>query len=69
MVLLVVVYHPTSNGVNERIMQSNVDLKNTQNSLYLITSNFDPTSTGLSPVGMKCMTGLSQIVQVLTTVQ
>ena len=66
-VLMAVVYHPTSCGTNDnrlllQYLQSNIDsfLCQLPEGLVVITGDFNPTSTGLSVTGTKRLTALSQ---------
>ena len=73
LILLAVIYHPTSCGAAENQalynhIQSNVDtfLRNHLNGLVLITGDFNPLSTGLDEKMIKRLASLSQIINVKT---
>ena len=73
LILLAIIYHPTSCGAveNQAIynhIQSNVDtfLRNHPNGLVIITGDFNPLSTGLDEKMNKRLAGLSQIINVKT---
>ena len=72
-VLMAVVYQPTSCGTDDnrlllQHLQSNIDsfLCQHPEGLVVITGDFNPSSTGLSVTDTKRLTGLSQIIRVLT---
>ena len=73
LILLAVIYHPTSCGAAENQalynhIQTNVDtfLRNHPNGLVLVTGDFNPLSTGLDGKMIKRLAGLSQIIYVRT---